>query len=323
MSELKTKNNETFGIQLEQVKRGSSRPDEIAPSKIKKIGIVGAGMMGQGIACVSAQAGIEVVLKDISLEAAIKGKAYTAKVLDKQIAREQTQEEDKEQVLALIKASACDDDLQGCDLIVEAVYENFELKNRITAESERFLSEDGIWGSNTSTLPITKLAESSADTTRFIGIHFFSPVEKMPLVEIICGDRTSDVTLAKAFDFVLQISKVPIVVNDAPGFFTSRVFGQQLSEAAQMVAEGVHPERIDSMAMAIGMPIGPLAVNDETSQQLSVKVLENQIAMGIIDPEQDPTPEGSQLLFRMVKEFSRGGRHHGGGYYEYTDSEIA
>jgi 3-hydroxyacyl-CoA dehydrogenase/enoyl-CoA hydratase/3-hydroxybutyryl-CoA epimerase len=208
----------------------------------------------------------------------------------------------------------------ACDLIVEAVFENFELKNKITATTEKFLAEDGVWGSNTSTLPITKLAEVSVDPENFIGIHFFSPVDKMPLVEIICGEKTSDQTLARTFDFVCQINKIPIVVNDSPGFFTSRVFGQQLSEAAQMLAEGVHPERIDAMGEAIGMPIGPLAVNDETSQQLSIKVLETQLAMGLIDPDQDPTPAGSELLFRLVKEFNRGGRYHGGGYYDYSES---
>jgi 3-hydroxyacyl-CoA dehydrogenase/enoyl-CoA hydratase/3-hydroxybutyryl-CoA epimerase len=312
--------SDTFTLQLEQVKNGSNRPKGVAASTVKKVGILGAGMMGQGIAYVSAVAGIEVVLKDISLEAAEKGKAYSARVLDKQIARGRMAESEKSRVLDLIQATAEDEALRGCDLIVEAVFENFTLKNKITAATEKYLAVDGIWGSNTSTLPITKLAESSANQNNFIGIHFFSPVDKMALVEIICGKKTSDETLARTFDYVCQINKIPIVVNDSPGFFTSRVFGQQLSEAAQMLAEGIHPERIDAMAESIGMPIGPLAVHDETSQVLSVKVLESQVAMGLIDPSQDTTPAGSELLLKMVNEFGRGGRHHGGGYYDYSES---
>ncbi len=316
----KTVMNDLFIQQIEQVKNGSNRPDGIAPTAVNKIGILGAGMMGQGIAYVSAVAGIEVVLKDVSLEAAEKGKAYSGKLLDKQIARGRANEIEKDRVLALINITTDDEALQGCDLIIEAVFENFVLKNKITASTEACLAENGIWGSNTSTLPITKLAEASVNPDNFIGIHFFSPVDKMPLVEIICGEKTSDETLARTFDYVCQINKVPIVVNDSPGFFTSRVFGQQLSEAAQMLAEGVHPERIDAMAEAIGMPIGPLAVHDETSQLLSIKVLETQVAMGLIDPGKDSTPAGSSLLFRLVKEFGRGGRHHGGGYYDYSES---
>ena len=312
--------SDLFAQQIEQVKNGSNRPVGIVPTTVKKIGILGAGMMGQGIAYVSALAGIEVVLKDVSIEAAEKGKAYSEKIFDKQIARGRSNESEKTRVLALIKATADDGDLHGCDLIIEAVFENFDLKNKITAATETCLTESGIWGSNTSTLPITKLAEASVNPDNFIGIHFFSPVDKMPLVEIICGEKTSDETLARTFDYVCQINKVPIVVNDSPGFFTSRVFGQQLSEAAQMLSEGIHPERIDAIAEAFGMPIGPLAVHDETSQLLSVKVLETQIEMGLIDPSKDPTPAGSELLIRLVKEFGRGGRHHGGGYYDYNET---
>jgi 3-hydroxyacyl-CoA dehydrogenase/enoyl-CoA hydratase/3-hydroxybutyryl-CoA epimerase len=312
--------SDLFAQQLQQVKNGSSRPCGVAPRVVRKIGILGAGMMGQGIAYVSALSGIEVVLKDTSNEAAEKGKAYSARVLDKQIQRGRASETDKDRVLALINPTIDDEALVGCDLIVEAVFENFVLKNKITASMEGFLAEGGIWGSNTSTLPITRLAEASVNPRNFIGIHFFSPVDKMPLVEIICGDKTSDETLAGAFDYVTQINKVPIVVNDSPGFFTSRVFGQQLSEAAQLLAEGVHPERIDRLGEAIGMPVGPLTVHDETSQILSLKVLETQLQMGLIDPDKDPTPAGSALLLRLVQEFGRGGRHHGGGYYDYTEN---
>jgi 3-hydroxyacyl-CoA dehydrogenase/enoyl-CoA hydratase/3-hydroxybutyryl-CoA epimerase len=312
--------NKTIGPQLEQVNGGANRPNGFAASSVKKIGILGAGMMGQGIAYVSAMAGIQVVLKDISLAAAKKGKAYSETLLEKRVTAGRMDEEQRALTLELIKATDNDNDLSGCDLIIEAVFENLDLKNKLTAATEKFLSPDGIWGSNTSTLPITQLAKASVNSDKFIGIHFFSPVDKMALVEIICGEKTSDETLARTFDYVRQIKKIPIVVNDYPGFFTSRVFGQQLSEAAQMLSEGIHPERIDALGKEIGMPIGPLAVHDETSQQLSVNISETHVEMGLIDPQKDPTPAGTELLFRQVKEFGRGGRHHGGGYYDYSES---
>jgi len=223
-------------------------------------------------------------------------------------------------VLGLIKATDNDADLAGCDLIIEAVFENMELKNKITSSTEGQLAEGGVWGSNTSSLPITQLAEASVNPEKFIGLHFFSPVDKMPLVEIICGEQTSDETLAKAFDYVQQIRKVPIVVNDSLGFFTSRTFGQQLMEAAQMVAEGLHPVRVDNLGKAIGMPVGPITVNDEVSLRLGVEVAETQLAEGLISADDDLRPEASALQKTLVKEYNRGGRHHGdGGYYDYSD----
>ncbi len=308
-----------FFFQMNQVNGGANRPAEIAPSRVKKVGVIGAGMMGQGIANVSAMAGIEVVLKDVSLDAAKKGKAYTAKLLDKAIARGRADEAKKEAVLGLITATDNDADLAGCDLIVEAVFEKVELKHQIIRDSEAQLAEGGVWGSNTSTLPISSLAEAAARPESFIGIHFFSPVDKMPLVELICGEQTSDETLAKAFDYVRQIRKTPIVVNDHLGFFTSRTFGSQLFEAAQLIAEGVHPLRVDNLGKAIGMPVGPVTVHDEVSQQLTVQIDETQEAMGQRQQNAVERPEGIDLLRNLVHELGRKGRHHGGGYFDYHD----
>ena len=310
----------TFFFQLNQVNGGASRPAGFGPSTIGKLGVIGSGMMGQGIAYVAAKAGIETVLKDVSLEAAEKGKAYSAKLLDKAISRGRSTEDKKQQLLDLITPTDSDDDLEGCDLIIEAVFENPDLKARIVKAAEDRLSEGGIWGSNTSTLPITGLASAAANPQNFIGIHFFSPVDKMPLVELICGKETSDETLAKAFDFVRQIRKTPIVVNDSLGFFTSRTFGAQPTEAAQMVAEGIDPLRIDNLGKHIGMPVGPLTVNDEVSLKLGVEIKESQLATGLIKPEDETRPEAWALQKALVHDHNRGGRYHGdGGYYDYAD----
>ena len=307
-------------FQLNEVKGGASRPKGLAKTEIKKLGIIGAGMMGQGIAFVTARAGIEVILKDTSLEAAEKGKAYSAAVIDKLIARGRYSASEKQSLLDLITPTDNAQDLTGCDLIIEAVFENMPLKKQIIDANEVYLSEPGTWASNTSTLPITQLAEASQRAENVIGIHFFSPVDRMRLVEIICGDKTSDATLAKAFDYVQQIKKVPIVVKDSLGFFTSRVFATPLSEATQLLAEGVHPDRIDNLGKAIGMPVGPLASYDEVSQKLGLEIRDTQVAMGLRDPEDDPTPEGTALVRALVTEDNRGGRHHGGGFYEYSDN---
>ena len=308
----------TFFFQLNKVNGGASRPQGIEPQAVKKVGILGAGMMGQGIAYVSAMAGIEVVLKDVSLEAAEKGKAYSEKLLDKRIARGRADEAKKEAVLGLIHPTADDADLEGCDLIIEAVFENLELKNKITSSTEQYLAEDGVWGSNTSTLPITQLAEASRKPENFIGIHFFSPVDRMPLVEIICGEKTSDETLARAFDYAQQIRKPPIVVNDSLGFFTSRTFGSYVDEGVRLLHEGLHPVRIDNLGKAVGMPVGPLAVHDETSLELTRKITETWDGMGEVDKwgERDAQRE---VINTMVGEHGRGGRYHGGGFYEYSE----
>lgn len=307
-----------FFFQLNKINGGASRPKGVEPRLTKKVGILGAGMMGQGIAYVSAMAGIEVVLKDISLESAQKGKAYTEKLLAKRITRGKMNEAKAKSVLDLIHPTDRDQDLQGCDLIIEAVFENIGLKHTITKASEKFLSEDGVWGSNTSTLPITELAEASQKPENFIGIHFFSPVDKMPLVEIICGEKTSDEALAKAFDYTMQIRKTPIVVNDSLGFFTSRTFGTYLDEAAHILTEGADPVRIDNLGRSIGMPVGPLQIQDETSLELSRKAQETWAEMGVTDKWGN-----GDVIRRVIKDMitdnGRGGRYHGGGYYEYHD----
>ncbi len=308
----------TFFFQLNKINGGASRPQNVEKNLTRKVGILGAGMMGQGIAYVSAMAGIEVVLKDISQEAADKGKAYSEKLLQKRIARGRMDEGKAKGILDLILATDKNEDLQGCDLIIEAVFENIGLKHGITKELEPFLSEDGFWGSNTSTLPITQLAEASAKPENFIGIHFFSPVDKMPLVEIICGEKTSDEALAKAFDYTMQIRKTPIVVNDSLGFFTSRTFGTYLDEAAHLLTEGTNPVRIDSLGKAIGMPVGPLQIQDETSLELSRKAQETWAEMGVTDKWGN-----GDVIRRVIKDMitdnGRGGRYHGGGYYEYHE----
>jgi len=308
----------TFFFQLNKINGGASRPQNVEKNLTRKVGILGAGMMGQGIAYVSAMAGIEVVLKDISQDAANKGKAYTETLLQKRIARGKMDEVKAKSILDLILPTDKNEDLQGCDLIIEAVFENIGLKHGITKEIEPFLSEDGFWGSNTSTLPITQLAEASVKPENFIGIHFFSPVDKMPLVEIICGEKTSDEALAKAFDYTMQIRKTPIVVNDSLGFFTSRTFGTYLDEAAHLLTEGTNPVRIDNLGKAIGMPVGPLQIQDETSLELSRKAQETWAEMGVTDKWGN-----GDVIRRVIKDMitdnGRGGRYHGGGYYEYHE----
>lgn len=308
----------TFFFQMNKINGGASRPAAVPPQVTKKVGILGAGMMGQGIAYVSAMAGIEVVLKDISQEAADKGKSYSEKLLRKRVEKGRMSEDKAQSVLDLIKPTDNSDDLAGCDLIIEAVFENMTLKHQMTAELEGYLVEGGVWGSNTSTLPITQLAEGSSNPDNFIGIHFFSPVDKMPLVEIIMGEKTSDLALAKAFDYTKQIRKTPIVVNDSLGFFTSRTFGTYLDEGVRLLKEGVHPVKIDNLGKAVGMPVGPLAVYDEVSLELSRKANDTWKELGV----EDKWGDGSiarEVVGTMIGEYGRGGRHHGGGFYEYAD----
>ncbi len=309
----------TFFFGLNKVNGGASRPKNIEKNLTRKVGILGAGMMGQGIAYVSAMAGIEVVLKDISHDAAEAGKAYSEKLLQKQVSRRRMDEAKAQAILGLITPTANDEDLQGCDLIIEAVFENIQLKNKITAATEKYLSDDGFWGSNTSTLPITQLAEGSARPENFIGIHFFSPVDKMPLVEIICGEKTSDEALAKAFDYTMQIRKTPIVVNDSLAFFTSRTFGTYLDEGGRILTEGCHPVKLDNLGQALGMPVGPLAVQDETSLELSRKAMETWEEMGVLD-QWGEGDNNRRIIKDMITDNGRGGRHHGGGYYEYPEN---
>ena len=306
----------TFFFQMNKVNGGASRPKAIPPQKTEKVGILGAGMMGQGIAYSSAMVGIEVVLKDISLDAAVKGKAYTQALLQKRVDKGRMTAEKMAQVLSLIHPTASDSDLDGCDLIIEAVFENMTLKHEMTRDLEPRLADGGVWGSNTSTLPITQLAQASQNAENFIGIHFFSPVDKMPLVEIIMGEQTGDMALAKAFDFTKQIKKTPIVVNDSLGFFTSRTFGTYLDEGVRLLVEGMKPLRIDNLGKAVGMPVGPLTVYDEVSLELSRKASQTWKEMGLSVGDDDRSITAG-VVETMVGDYGRGGRYHGGGFYEY------
>jgi 3-hydroxyacyl-CoA dehydrogenase/enoyl-CoA hydratase/3-hydroxybutyryl-CoA epimerase len=308
----------TFFFGLNKINGGASRPADVPPQKTAKVGVLGAGMMGQGIAYVSAKAGIEVILKDTTLAAAEKGKAYSEKLLDKRVERGRMTPDKRAEVLALIQPTADDADLSGCDLIIEAVFENMGLKQEVTRSFEPQLAEGGVWASNTSTLPISLLAEASVNPAQFIGIHFFSPVDRMPLVEIIMGRETSDLALARAFDYAQQIRKTPIVVNDSLGFFTSRTFGTYLDEGVRLLAEGMHPVLIDNMGKALGMPVGPLQVYDEVSLELSRKAWETWEEMGVLDQWGDGRVSRGVVEDLVVKH-GRGGRHHGGGFYEYGE----
>ena len=306
----------TFFFQLNQINGGASRPQGVGKNPTRKLGVLGAGMMGQGIAYVAARAGIEVILKDMTQDAADKGKAYSEGLVAKAVKRGKMFDSQGEKLLSLIVPTAKDEDLEGCDLIIEAVFENIDLKNKIIMGTEKYLSKDGFWGSNTSTLPITELAKAASNPENFVGIHFFSPVDKMPLVEIIVGEKTTDEALAKAFDFAQQIRKTPIVVNDSLGFFTSRTFGTYLDEGLQLLTEGVHPAKIDKMGQAAGMPVGPLQVGDETSLELTRKAGETWAAMGVADKWSNGEVT-RRVIKDMITDNGRGGRHHGGGYYEY------
>ncbi|OTG60425.1 3-hydroxyacyl-CoA dehydrogenase [Acinetobacter sp. ANC 4204] len=310
----------TFWHGLNAIKAGASRSKDVAKWQATKVGVLGAGMMGAGIAYSTAIKGIPVVLKDISIENAEKGKAYSQKLLDKKVSQGRMTAEKREQVLSLITATAFAEDLKGCDLIIEAVFENQELKAKVTQEAEAFLAEGGVMASNTSTLPITGLAKASKDQANFIGLHFFSPVDKMQLVEIIKGKNTSAETLAKAYDYVQQIGKTPIVVNDSRGFFTSRVFGTFVQEGLRLLHEGVHPARIEMAALKAGMPVGPLAIQDEVALTLSEHVA-NETRKALQAEGKDlPRSGADDVIQTMIHEFGRKGKAAGAGFYDYPES---
>ena len=310
----------TFWHGLNAIKSGASRPKDIAKWKATKVAVLGAGMMGAGIAYATASKGIQVVLKDVTLENAAKGKAYSQKLLDKKVSQGRLTAEKREQILALITATASAEDLKGCDLIIEAVFENPELKAKVTQEAESYLVDDGIMASNTSTLPITGLAKASKDASHFIGLHFFSPVDKMQLVEIIKGKNTSAETLAKAYDYVQQIGKTPIVVNDSRGFFTSRVFGTFVQEGLRLLAEGVHPAKIEMAALKAGMPVGPLAIQDEVSLTLSEHVA-NETRKALQAEGKDlPRSGADDVIETMIHQFQRKGKAAGAGFYDYPEN---
>jgi 3-hydroxyacyl-CoA dehydrogenase / enoyl-CoA hydratase / 3-hydroxybutyryl-CoA epimerase len=307
----------TFFFNLNAIKSGASRPGKTPRYKPSRVGLLGAGMMGAGIAYAQASRGIATMLKDVSMEKAQAGKAYSTKVTQPRVEKGRMTAQEQAALLARITPTDKAADLQGCDLIIEAVFENRELKAKVTQEAEPMLAPGGFFASNTSTLPITGLAQGSKHPDKFIGIHFFSPVDKMQLVEIIRGKATDDQTVARAFDYVQALGKIPIVVNDSRGFFTSRVFGTFVMEGAAMLGEGIPAPVIEHGGMQIGMPVGPLAVMDETSLALSVHVLDQTRADFAAEGKGYVAKPGELLVERMVKELKRGGRALGGGFYDY------
>jgi 3-hydroxyacyl-CoA dehydrogenase/enoyl-CoA hydratase/3-hydroxybutyryl-CoA epimerase len=318
-----TKNMVTaFFFNMNAIKAGKSRPLNVPRWKPAKVGVLGAGMMGAGIAHATASRGMACVLKDVSIDKARAGFEVVRKITAPLVAKGRMTEVQQAGLLNLITPTSDAADLQGCDLIIEAVVEQRELKAAVTREAEPRLAAGGVFASNTSTLPITGLAQASARPDKFVGLHFFSPVHKMKLVEIIRGERTDDETIARAFDFVTALGKIPIVVNDARGFFTSRVFGTFVMEGATMLAEGIPAPLIEHAALAVGMPVGPLAVLDETSLSLSVHVMDQTRADMAAAGRTIEPGRGELLVERMVKQLKRPGRAGGGGFYDYPKGEA-
>jgi 3-hydroxyacyl-CoA dehydrogenase / enoyl-CoA hydratase / 3-hydroxybutyryl-CoA epimerase len=293
--------------------RGAGRPKDIAKTEFKRIGVLGAGMMGAGIALVSAQAGVDVILIDRDVESATKGKAYSETVLGKQILRGSMTQDKADAILARITPTNDFALLEGSDLIIEAVFEDIDIKAETTRKAEAIIPATTVYASNTSTLPISTLAEASARPDQFIGLHFFSPVDRMGLVEIIKGAKTSPATLAVALDFVAKLRKTPIVVNDSRGFYTSRVFQTLIHEGGAMLEEGVPPAVIENAAKAVGMPVGPLALLDELTFDLPLKIVEQAIEQ---EGSKYVVPAGVSAMKKM-KAQGRSGRKTGGGFYDY------
>ena len=307
----------TFFFNMNAIKSGQSRPKGVPRYKPSRVGILGAGMMGAGIAYVQASRGITTVLKDVGMDKANAGKAYSTKLTQARVDKGRMEPHEQAELLARITPTDKASDLQGCELIIEAVFEQRTLKASVTKEAEPMLAPGGFFASNTSTLPISGLAAASARAEKFIGIHFFSPVDKMKLVEIIRGKQTDDETVARAFDYVQALGKIPIVVNDSRGFYTSRTFGTFVTEGTTMLSEGIPAAVIENAAMQCGMPVGPLAVVDETSLSLGVHVLDQTRADFAADGRTYEAGPGQLLVERMVKEFKRPGRAGGGGFYDY------
>ena len=306
----------TSSVHKNEAAKLARRPEGVPGRSYRKVGVLGAGMMGSGIACVAAQAGLDVVLLDSSIDLARNGKAYAAKVLDKAVGRGKRTREQADAVLGRIVATTDYALLQDCDLVVEAVFENTDIKADVTRRAEAVLQQQAIFASNTSTLPISRLAQASARPDRFIGLHFFSPVDRMPLVEVIVGERTSDRTLAEAMDFVARLRMIPIVVNDSRGFYTSRVFQTFIHEGMKLLEDGVEPALIENAAKQAGLPVGPLALIDETTLELPWKIVQEAIAA---EGDGYRKPCSYEVMRRMIEEFERPGRKYGKGFYEYRD----
>ena len=304
-------------VSMQELNKGARRPAEVPAKPIKKIGVLGAGFMGAGIAYVSAQAGIDVVLIDRDQETADKGKAHSQKLVSDQINRGRATSADRDALLAHITATPDYAALAGCDLIIEAVFEDRTIKEEAIAKAQAAIGKDTVFGSNTSTLPISSLAKSFKDPRRFVGIHFFSPVDRMMLVEVILGKKTGDAALAMVLDYVRAIRKTPIVVNDSRGFYTSRVVGTYIREGHLMLAEGIPAAMIENVGRMAGMPVGPLSLNDEVAVDLAWKILkatEADLGPDAIDVRQ------KSLLEEMVEKRGRYGRKNGKGFYDYPQS---
>lgn len=315
---------QAFFFDMGKINAGSSRPGDFPRNTVSKVAVLGAGMMGAGIAYVCAQAGIEVVLKDVDQEAAERGKGYSQSLVTKAVERGRSTQEQAEALLARITPTAEVADLAGADLVIEAVLESVKVKHEVFAEVEKVVAPDAVLGSNTSTLPITTLAEGVQKPENFIGLHFFSPVDKMPLLEIIAGERTSDETLAKAFDLAKQIRKTPIVVNDSRGFFTSRVIGTFLNEAIAMVGEGVPAATVEQAGLQAGYPAAPLQLSDELNLSLMAKIAQETKAGleadgGTRTYEHHPAED---IVEQMIAA-GRTGKLGGAGFYNYADGRRA
>ncbi|MEU4651568.1 3-hydroxyacyl-CoA dehydrogenase NAD-binding domain-containing protein [Nocardia sp. NPDC055002] len=317
---------QAFFFDLNHINGGGSRPsiEDVPKREIKKIGVIGAGMMGAGIAYVSAKAGYEVVLKDVELANAVKGKGYAEAIEAKALSRGKTTQEKSDALLARITPSADAADFKGVDFVIEAVFENPDLKNKVFQEIEDIVDADALLGSNTSTLPITLLSEGVKRSEDFIGIHFFSPVDKMPLVEIIKGKNTSDEALARVYDYTLAIKKTPIVVNDSRGFFTSRVIGTFINEAISMVAEGVDPATVEQAGLQAGYPAAPLKLSDElnftTMQKIYKETSEAILAAG--GELNAASAKTAEVLNTLIDKYDRKGKLGGAGFYEYVDGKA-
>ncbi|MFD6358868.1 3-hydroxyacyl-CoA dehydrogenase NAD-binding domain-containing protein [Streptomyces roseolus] len=310
---------QAFFFDLQAVNSGASRPKDVEKRQVRKVAVLGAGMMGAGIAYSCARAGIEVVLKDVTDEAAAKGKAYSEKLCAKAVSRGRTTQEKADALLARITPTADPQALAGCDAVIEAVFEDTALKHKVFQEIQHVVDADALLCSNTSTLPITVLAEGVERQADFIGLHFFSPVDKMPLVEIIKGERTGDEALARAFDLVRQINKTPIVVNDSRGFFTSRVIGHFINEGVAMVGEGIEPASVEQAAAQAGYPAKVLSLMDELTLTLPRKI-RNETKKAVEEAGGTwVTHPGEVVIDRMVDEFGRPGRSGGAGFYDYAE----
>ena len=310
---------QAFFFDLQAINAGSLRPQGIEPWRATKVGVLGAGMMGAGIAYSCARAGMQVVLKDVAAENAEKGKAYSAKLNAKAVERGKLTEEKSEELLDRIHPTDDYADLAGCDLVIEAVFEDPSLKHQVFAEAAKHVNPDALLCSNTSTLPITELATGVDRPQDFIGLHFFSPVDKMPLVEIIRGEQTSDVALAKAYDVVQQIKKTPIVVNDSRGFYTSRVIGFMVNEGLAMLAEGVNPVSLERAATQAGYPVGTLQLSDELNMELMAKIGKATKDAAERDGSDYQEHPGSAVVTKMI-ELGRPSRLKGAGFFEYDDA---